>query len=299
MPVSDRDDILDAFREARATVDEIGLRRAIVYTLRREWRYSADAPWALSEERGIGYPIDTVRMIVADPVTGLGAPSVGSALDIPGKARMAAMSVGTVREGDLQIGKIQPKLGAVGYEIPDLVLRPENAAQECFIIVEYRSGTAWHDREGSDRLLVPGPYTEAQAYDVLNALLAAYAVHFAAAAVGDIPDAHFVADTQVLPVTPATDLASAIALANDLRTAWIAHRANVFAHFEEDPYSLDTAAATDAQTLLVLTNDLLDAYNKHVARGPVIETTVMSFSDTKSFELSLVVRPTTAKGAST
>lgn len=275
---NDRDDVLEAIREGREAIDEFGLRRTYVYTRTRRWYTGSAGAWAPSGVRGRGFPVDTEVQVLPTP-----------------RVRQVSVqyivaSAGRYRDGDIVIDKVTPKNEpTTGTEL-HLFDRPvADPSTERHVMLVERGGTPWHLREGTARLLTPGPYDVPTAVTCANALRAAYPAHWSD------PYAHTApGDPAAAPGVPATDLVSAITLAGLLRTAWVAHRANVVLHPEADPYPVTAPApgAGDAQALLVLLHDLLRVFNAHVASGRVSECEVLEARADRPFTHTVVVRPT-------
>ena len=71
-------------------------------------------------------------------------------------------------------------------------------------------------------------------------------------------------------VTKATNLSSAIAIANSLKAKFGAHLSLTGTHRPNDPGSaVDVVAATDLESLVILVNRIKKLYNGHLAKGPV------------------------------
>lgn len=128
-------------------------------------------------------------------------------------------------------------------------------------------------------------------YDLPTALACANALQ--AAMVAHLPnaEAHLTPDAMV-PGPAAVDLTTALALANALRAVWVAHRASLVVHPAADPYPVAAPVATTAESLAILLHGLLRAFNGHVAEGPVSECTVVHAGASKAFSHELIVRPT-------
>lgn len=275
---TDRDDILEAFADGRTAIDELGLRRTLVYLRTRRWYSGTTLPWSASA-LGVGFPVDEELQVLPTPRVR----SVNVALVVA--------SAGRFQVGDVKVSKITPRndtlnVGIELWRFTKPVAAP--ASEERHVLLLARGGTEWHVREGSERLLTPGPYNLASAIVCVNALVGAYAAHL-----GD-DEAHTAADDRSLPSATATDLATAIAQANALRAVWVAHRADLELHPAVDPYALaaPTAGSGDGQALLVLLHALVRAFNAHVAPGDVSECVVVEAHDDKAFEHEVVVRPT-------
>jgi hypothetical protein len=278
MPYNDRDDVLDAFREGRQAIDDFGLRRVEVYLRTRRWCGGASPPWSASTQRGAGYPVDEeTRLTPAPRVRDLAL-------------ALMVSSGGRYQAGDIKVDKITP-LGVPGtgvelWPFTQPTTGGPTGNDERHVLLVRRTGTPWHVREGTERLLAPAPLTEAQAVQVANALRAAYPGHWS-----DVP-AHLAADATLAPGVAATGWASALTLANVLRASWSAHRADLALHPVADALPLTAPAASDPQSTLVLLHDLLRVFNAHVAPGPVSECTVVEAHGDRAFSLSLIVRPT-------
>lgn len=278
MPYNDRDDVLDAFREGRQAIDDFGLRRVEVYLRTRRWCGGVAPPWTSSTQRGAGYPIDEeVRLTPAPRVRDIAL-------------SLMVSSGGRYQVGDIKVDKITP-LGVPGtgvelWPFTQPTTGGPTGNDERHVLLVRRTGTPWHVREGTDRLLVAAPLNEAQAVAAANALRTAYPAHWS-----DVP-AHLVADATPAPGVVATDFASARTLANVLRTSWVAHRANLTLHPAADALPLVAPVAASDQGTLVLLHDLLRVFNGHVAPGPVSECTVVEAHGDRAFSLSLIVRPT-------
>jgi hypothetical protein len=79
-------------------------------------------------------------------------------------------------------------------------------------------------------------------------------------------------------VTKATNLSSAISLANQLKAKFGAHLVLTGTHRPDDPSSaVDVVDATSLQSLVILINRIKKLYNDHLAKGPV---TVHQVADT-------------------
>lgn len=272
---NDRDEILEAFREGREAIDAIGLRRTYVYLRTRVWYTGVAAPWTPSTVLGRGYPVDTVEQVLPTPRVR----SVSS--------HLIASSGGRFQSGDIRVDKITPRAEpATGSKLWPFTASPVQAGEERHVLLLERAGTAWHHREGTDRLLTPAPFNETTAVAHANALRAAYAAHWSDRW------AHATADTTAAPGVAATAWASARALANALRAAWVAHRADLVRHHVADPYAVTAAVATDDQTTLVLLHDLHRVFNAHVAHGAFSECEVVEAHADRAFSHEVIVRPT-------
>lgn len=272
---NDRDDLILDVADARQIVADMGLRRALVYARSRRWFAGTSPPWAPSTGRGVGFPVDVELPILPTP----------SVRDL--SVRQVLASGGRFQSGDVQIDKIVPRRDPnTGVELAPFTDPTEHPNEERHILLVSKSGTPWHVREGTDRLLVSAPVDEAGAVACANALRAAYPGHWSDAY------AHNAASASPAPGTPATDFASALVLANALRAAWVAHRADLGAHPSADLSPVTAAVATTSQTTLVLLHNLLRVFNEHVALGPVSECVMVVVLDRKAFTHELVVRPT-------
>lgn len=275
---NDRDDVLEAFREGREAIDEFGLRRQYVYVRTRRWYTGSAGAWAPSGARGKGYPVDTEVQVLPTP-----------------RVRYVSMSflvasAGRYHEGDLRIDKVTPRNEpGTGIELWQFDQPVTDASSERHVMLVERGGTPWHRREGTDRLLTPGPYNAATAVTCANALRVAFAAHWSD------PYAHTAPGSSApAPGVAATDTASAITLAGLLRAAWVSHRADLSLHVEADTYAVSAPApgAGDVQALLVLLHDLLRVFNLHVAHGPVSECEVVESRADRAFTHTVIVRPT-------
>lgn len=276
MPAPDeRDEVLDAFREGREAIEEFGLRRHKVFIRRRRWYAGTTGTWAPSGARGKGYPVDVETEVTPAP----------RVRDVA--VQFMVLSGGRFQQGDIRIDKITPRAEpTIGVEMWPFVQATTERDEERHVVIVERSGTPWHVREGTARLLTPGPYDAATAVACANALRTAYPLHWSDAF------AHAVGDVDPAPGVVATDAASALTLANALRTAWAAHRADAAQHPTADPHAVGAPVATDATSTLVLLHELLRVFNLHVAPGPVAECTVIEAHGDRAFSHSLIVRPT-------
>lgn len=273
---NDRDGVLDAFREGRQAIDDFGLRRAYVFTRVRRWYDGTNGAWTPSGTIGRGRPVD-----VTDPV--LPSPRVRNV-----SVQYVLSSGGRYRDGDVRLDKITPRAEpSTGIELWMFDRPVSDPSTELHALLVYRSGTPWHLREGTDRLLTPGPHDVASAVTCANALRTAYPGHWSD------PYAHTApGSADPAPGVAATDLSSAVTLTNLLRAAWVAHRADLALHPEADELPVVAPVATDAQSLLILLHDLLRVFNAHVAPGPVIECEVIEAQADRAFSHLVIVRPT-------
>lgn len=276
MPAPDeRDEVLEAFREGRAAIEEFGLRRHRVYTRRRRWYAGTGGIWTPSGARGKGYPVDVETEISPAP----------KVRDL--SVQMMVLSGGRFQMGDIKVDKITPRNEpSTGVELWPFTEATPMRDEERHVMIVERSGTPWHVREGTARLLVSGPYDQASAVVCANALRTAYPLHWSD------QYAHAVGDTDPAPGVVATNFATARTLANALRTAWLAHRDDLTQHPAEDAYAVQAPVAADDQGTLVLLHELLRVFNLHVAPGPVSECTVIEAHGDRAFSHSLIVRPT-------
>lgn len=273
--LTERDLLLADIAEARGEVDAVGLRRHRVYLRTRRWYAGTTGTWAPSGARGKGYPVDTEVEILPPPRVREVA------------VQMMVLSGGRFQMGDIKVDKITPRgeLG-VGIELWPFTQPTVDKDEERHVMLIERSGTPWHMREGTDRLLVAAPTNEASAVVVANALRAAYPAHWSDAL------AHAVDSTDGVGAPVATGFASARTLANALRAAWVAHRVDLVQHPMADAYPVQAPAATDDTSTLLLLHELLRVFNAHAAMGPVSECTVIEAHGDRAFSHSLVVRPT-------
>lgn len=276
MPAPDeRDEVLEAFREGRRAIADFGLRRTLVFVRVRHWYTGSAPPWARATARGVGYPVDVETEVVPTP----------RVRDLSVQYVMA--SGGRYRLGDVRVDKITPRNEpSTGVELWPFTRASVAADEERHVLLLERSGTPWHVREGTARLLTPGPYDEASAVVCANALRTAYPGHWTDAY------AHIVPSAAPAPGVAATGWASALTLANVLRAAWVAHRADMAAHPEADGYPVAAPVAADNQSTLVLLHGLLRVFLSHVAPGGVSEAEVVEAHADRAFSHSLIVRPT-------
>jgi hypothetical protein len=84
-------------------------------------------------------------------------------------------------------------------------------------------------------------------------------------------------------VTKATNLSSAIVLANSLKAKFDAHLVLTGTHRPNDPGSaLDVVDATSLGSLIILVNRIKKFYNSHLAKGPVVVHQVLDVVNTVS-----------------
>lgn len=270
----DRDDVLDAFREGREAIEAFGLRRHFVFTRMRRWFTGNAPPWSQTVP-GAGYPVDVEDEVKPAPrVRGVSSSFI-------------VASGGRYSEGDLRIDKLTPRRDpSIGVELWQFDRAVTDDRDEAHVVIVGRGGTPWHVREGTARLIVPGPYDIATAVTCANALRTAMPGHWSD------PYAHTAGDDTPAPGVAATDASSVIALSNALRTAWVMHRADTVLHPATDDTPVTAPVATDAQGALVLLHDLLRVFNAHVAAGDVVECQVIEARADRAFSHVVIVRPT-------
>jgi hypothetical protein len=85
--------------------------------------------------------------------------------------------------------------------------------------------------------------------------------------------AHKVAGTALASTAKATDLASAIARANDVKAKHNTDRASATIHYNADATDVTSSAdATDLASLLTLANELKSDINAHMASAPAAKS---------------------------
>jgi hypothetical protein len=118
-----RSDVLPDLDEARALIDELGLRRYSVTIRRRQWSGGKPGLGTATNTDLVLSPRPRVREISVREVAGSG---------------------GTFESGDFRIDKITPRYTAPttgGYTPAMLVISPANAAQDVVIVLVGDDGT--------------------------------------------------------------------------------------------------------------------------------------------------------------
>lgn len=137
-------------------------------------------------------------------------------------------------------------------------------------MLKLKAGTIFHaDATTAVTADLPSATTTLTAVNRVNAVRTAYILHIASACSASTGQgAHIAADSTNTIGAAATDEASAITLANDIKSKFNTHRASTSYHPTADStHAISSTDASDAASLYTLVNELYTDVAAHIASG--------------------------------